>query len=235
MPIIDGRSVKYSLKNKKILDENLITDGLVCYFNCHGKNTDAHRATLLNLSGVDLNAQLQNFAFNESFGYVGNKIKFDNVDDAIRIDNLGDMATYTVLFKMQIDEEYFTPETWGGSTYIMYSIDSLSRQGYVFYKRGQNNFSQTGIYEGFGGDVITNLPNEQSPSKIAWTVSDSAFLNFYSNGQKQTMTYSSPRINLNLLTIRQTGNNVGFAIEKIFIYNRVLTDTELSYMFNNYL
>lgn len=68
---INGKEVLYTLKNHKIIDPDIPTDGLVCYLDTRGKtNQDIHKETLLDLSGNGNNGTLTGFAFNESSGYV---------------------------------------------------------------------------------------------------------------------------------------------------------------------
>ena len=107
--IIDGVEVLYTMRNGKIVDPNIPTDGLVCYLDTRGKyNTDVYRNTLLDLSGNGNHGTLQNFSFTEESGYVKDLsgvggLKFDGVDDEVTIS--GDVMdkepfTYFVDFKI---------------------------------------------------------------------------------------------------------------------------------------
>ena len=85
--IVDGLKVLYTMRNGKIVDPSIPTDGLVCYLDTRGKtNTDKHKGTLLDLSGNGNHGTLQNFNFTEESGYIkglsgGDGLKFDGVDD----------------------------------------------------------------------------------------------------------------------------------------------------------
>ena len=89
--IIDGVEVLYTMRNGKIVDPNIPTDGLVCYLDARGKtNNDIYKNVLLDLSGNGNHGTLQNFGFNEESGYVKDLsgegtsgLKFDGVDDFI--------------------------------------------------------------------------------------------------------------------------------------------------------
>lgn len=91
--IIDGVEVLYTMRNGKIVDPNIPTDGLVCYLDARGKyNTDVYRNTLLDLSGNGNHGTLQNFSFTEESGYVKDLsgggtsgLSFDGVDDKLTI------------------------------------------------------------------------------------------------------------------------------------------------------
>lgn len=80
----------YKMRNGKIVDPNIPTDGLVCYLDTRGKNnTDKHRGTLLDLSGNGNDGILSGFDFTESSGYVKDLsggtsgLRFDGIDDAM--------------------------------------------------------------------------------------------------------------------------------------------------------
>ena len=83
--------VLYTMRNGKIVDPNITTDGLACYLDTRGKtNTDKYKGTLLDLSGNGNHGSLHNFNFTEESGYIkdlsGGGLKFDGVDDKLTVD-----------------------------------------------------------------------------------------------------------------------------------------------------
>lgn len=84
--------VLYTMRNGKIVDPLIPTDGLVCYLDTRGKtNNDIYKNVLLDLSGNGKHGTLQNFSFTEESGYVkdlsggGYGLKFDGIDDTVLI------------------------------------------------------------------------------------------------------------------------------------------------------
>ena len=85
--------VLYTIKNGKIVDPNIPTDGFICYLDARGKtNNDIYKNVLLDLSGNGNHGTLQNFNFTEESGYVKgllgggtSGLQFDGVDDHLII------------------------------------------------------------------------------------------------------------------------------------------------------
>ena len=203
--------VLYTIKNGKILDSNIPTDGLVCYLDARGKkNTDVHRGTLLDLSGNGNHGILNNFAFTGTSGYVkdlSGGLKFDGVVDQIQL-NLT-LADYTIIAEAMIPIEE-------SSNYIFLETDGLRLS-----VNPTNKTLVARVINPGGSIAYRQVPHERM-GKICIKISGEIL---------EIKTNTNPRIiNENIKngsTFLRIGNGeVNF--RKCLIYNRALTDTEIN-------
>ena len=150
--------ILYKMRNGKIVDPNIPTDGLVCYLDTRGKyNTDVYRNTLLDLSGNGNNGTLQNFNFTEESGYVedlsgGDGLQFDGVDDKLSI-NVYMSQDFTIFTELSIPatmkgDMRFTIDYQEGSFYSAAGIQII--ENYILYRIAVRK----------DGDTITMFANE---------------------------------------------------------------------------
>ena len=212
--IVDGVEVLYTMRNGKIVDPNIPTDGLVCYLDTRGKyNTDVYRNTLLDLSGNGNHGTLENFNFTEESGYVKglsgegtSGLQFDGVDDYIPL-NLT-LADYTII----IDAEMPFVEG-SGYTFLDTSVLSLFRS-----PTGTNHYLHAGISKPDGTRVYPLVAHEHI-GKICIKVSGETL-----EIKTDTLTINE-KIKNGSPFLRMGNGPVNF--RKCLIYNRALTEQEI--------
>ena len=223
--------VLYTIKNGKILDPNIPMDGLVCYLDTRGKkNTDKHRATLLDLSGNGNNGVLQNFAFSESSGYVkdlsggGNMaLNFDGVDDIVMVSKPFTADDFTIFIDLDRDltnskEIRFEFILTTDSDYSTMWIQVLRNQCLLQLRlRGQEAYEgkdTTDLKQGRNKLVIRKTGN------VADLITPTSTVIF-----NIAKTLKVDRLN----HLRKMSASDSLDIFRNFIfYNRALTDTEIN-------
>ena len=225
--IIDGRKVLYSMKGGVIQDPSIPTDGLVCYLDTRGKtNTDKHRGTLLDLSGNGNHGTLQNFNFTEESGYVKGLsggvggLKFDGVDDWVSIPKSTIKTGETTIFLKNIigkNQNY---------SIIFSSSDSSNAYAGLLLSTPLRIVHNNTVYK------LINTPTLEIDSLLI-TVDKNNVLKAYLNGVKKIEgTLSIPFVesdtNYGIGGVQYTSSRANMSFEKAMIYNRALTDTEIT-------
>ena len=78
-------------EGNEIVYPNPVKDGLVLWYDFSGRtNADGQRGIAEDLSGNGNHGTLQNFNFTAESGYVGNKLKFDGIDDEVIVGTFSD-------------------------------------------------------------------------------------------------------------------------------------------------
>lgn len=211
--------VLYTMRNGKIVDPNIPTDGLICYLDARGKtNNDIYKNVLLDLSGNGNHGTLQDFNFTEESGYVedlsGGGLKFDGVDDNLRYShNLKETDPRTIFIDIEIEQ---TAKEQGKvimlpfglmihnannyiynldrAAYFYTSVDGMSKGTHKFVITIESTV-ETGKMH-YKGNVITNTPQ--------------ASIGSYHYDPKSTFSLGKRKLN------------------RAMLYNRVLTDEEIT-------
>ena len=210
--IVDGVKVLYTIRNGKIVDPNIPMNGLVCCLDTRGKyNTDIYRNTLLDLSGNGNHGTLQNFNFTEESGYENGGLKFDGVDDNVSTNKLvpsGSPHSALIDFEldttaMEQDESIYV----GGRLYI-HKANNLA------YIEWMNTYFATTVGVGNHKLCLTTSGKDDGTAVL------------YHNGIKYTPAI--PGSNLGLFSLANIKKEGTKKINKLMIWNRVLSDTEIT-------
>lgn len=224
--------VLYTIKNGKILDPNIPTDGLVCYLDARGKkNTDVHRGTLLDLSGNGNHGTLSGFDFTESSGYVKDLsggveqgLSFDGIDDIMYISKKIILEDFTIYCSLTVDlvdskelRFQFLPTT--DSDYSNFSLQFYRTHiTFLLKNRVQDIYEYTSAnYGGLGG--INNVVIRKKGSSVdLFTATRTVNYTLQQNTLKiQEFQYVQKMLESESLD----------TLRKIMIYNRALTDEEI--------
>ena len=86
---LGNTDIPFVFRGDELIYPNYVKDGLVLHYDFSGmSNSDESRGVAKDLSGNGNHGELQNFNFTEESGYVGDKLKFDGVDDYILSNSL---------------------------------------------------------------------------------------------------------------------------------------------------
>ena len=223
--ILDDIEVLYAMRNGKIEDPNIPTDGLVCYLDTRGKtNTDKHKGTLLDLSSNGNHGTLRNFSFTEESGYVNDLsggLKFDGVDDQLLI-NTDLSQDFTIFAKLNI------PASMAG--YMRFTITGKEESSYniawILIKNNLYFFQlrKKGVeeYEGHTRYSVRDGLNRIAVRK------DGDKITLFANGTKEEYTLADNLIPDKLVRVEKSTAGEGGELTGIKVYNRPLTDTEIN-------
>ena len=232
--IVDGVEVLYTMRNGKIVDPNIPTDGLVCYLDARGKyNTDIYKNTLLDLSGNGNHGTLRNFNFTEESGYVedvsdgsASGLKFDGVDDYIRINNINTLDItneFTFMTELVVTKNNMKVQS------IIHSgtqEDKTKPFVWLLLESGiQLRYNDNGTvkYNGLGKYEIG------STMRIALVYSSTGII-MYVNDRQFNCMYNAPVIvdNLQVFSYWGIGHFFEGIVDNFKLYNRALTEQEIT-------
>lgn len=206
--------VLYRIRNGKIVDPNIPMNGLVCYLDTGGKNnTDIYRNTLLDLSGNGNHGTLQSFSFTEESGYVKDSsggLKFDGVDDVVSTNRLVPSASpHTVFIDFELEKTAMEQDI---SIYLSGRLYIHKANNLAYIERTNTYFSPT---IGVGNHKLC----------LSTSGKDDGTAVLYLNGIKHTP--AMPGSNLELSSIYNIKQEGVKKINKLMIWNRVLTEQEI--------
>ena len=219
----------YKMRNGKIVDPNIPTDGLVCYLDARGKyNTDIYRNTLLDLSGNGNDGTLYDFGFSEESGYINDLsvegasgLKFDGVDDKLLI-NTDLSQDFTIFTEVNIPatmsgDMRFTITCKEESFYNIAWIQILNY--YTFFNLRKK---VEGDYEGY-----THYSMRDGLNKLAIR-KNGDIITMFANEEKADSTLAYDLIPNKLVWFEKSTAGEGGELTDIKVYNRALTDEEIT-------
>lgn len=233
--IIDDRKVLYTMRNGKIVDPNIPTDGLVCYLDSRGKtNKDKHKGTLLDLSGNSNHGTLENFNFTDGSGYENGGLKSDGVDDfvSIPLKNISNSEITIYIKDLELNQIHnrwnwvLCKNSFHDTTTTGFGLGAYGKDG----KDGTLYFNSNGFQQPL---ISQNAGRPIKASTIVVSIKP-GIQKFYVNGQLintiniengyvdndfpvyigKAAYYESPRADLKIGQVR--------------IWNRALTDEEIT-------
>ena len=237
-------NVLYRIRNGKIVDPNIPTDGLVCCLDTRGKyNTDIYRNTLLDLSGNGNDGTLQNFSFTEGSGYVEGLsvcgLKFDGVDDRLtlqkdvylsninstiymscKMHNILDEDSYRSLFSLGT----FSAENPAGSFYWIYTSPYYGGNVNLQFRPEDNRNTTNGL--------MTNLGPETELKVVLRLTDNEIYVNV--NGLIKTIPQNPFKQELKLRIGAYTDSAMpvtyipNLNLGNLKEWNRALTDEEIT-------
>ena len=214
------KEIVRAYQGENVIYPTPIRDGLILWYDFKGRtNQDINRGVAVDLSGNGNNGELRNFAYMEGSGYEDG-LKFDGVDDYVRTANLG------ILNNMTLELSIYSPEiqgnviwTAGGDTVIIYA----DGRSYI-----QSNTGAKLTFPNF------ELNNKTTTLAITYnTNTQKAY--YYQDGEEihsDLLPSNSTEFNfksLNIFAHYGGGQNKKGEVYYVRIYNRALTDEEITY------
>ena len=235
--IVDGKEVIYSMKDRKIVYPEIPTEGLVCYLDARGKtNTDKHKGTLIDLSGNGNHGTLLNFNFTEESGYVKglssgtSGLQFDGVDDWVSIPQSTIKTGETTIFLKNIINKKQNPS----ENIIFSSSNGLNpTAGLLLTTHGIAGSFR--IRHNSKSYVLIDAPTPETLEieSLLITVNKNNLLKAYLNGVKKieetlSIPFVESEFNYGIGGVPYTTLRNNMSFEKAMIYNRALTDEEIT-------
>ena len=209
--------VLYTMRNGKIADPNIPTDGLICYLDARGKtNNDIYKNVLLDLSGNGNHGRLQSFSFTDGSGYENGGLQFDGVDDVlIYSHNLKMTDPRTIFIDMELEQ---TAKEQGVQITLPFGLVIHDANNFI-YNLTRSSYFNTGINTGEGilkgtHKFVITIESTVETGKMyyngqVYANEPQGSVGTYHYDPKQTYMLGKRKIN------------------RAMLYNRVLTDTEI--------
>ena len=226
-----NKDVQFVMKNHKVVQPFVPTDGLELYYDVKGKkNTDNYKDKLLDMSGNGRHGVLSNFAYEGVSGYRGTTeggLLLDDVDDKIvrpAISGIEYTSASRNLLNVNLIAGYYqdsqtaplpTPE------HRSFSEDVLLGAGTYYFSQKDSDLNIVRIR--INGTATQTIPNPlvlteptyinysfRKIDYVAWNLGETSALSFLQLEKGANKTSYTPYIPLPIMTYQMNGNVLSF-------------------------
>ena len=220
--LTDRKEVIYSMKNKKVVYSEIAKEGLICYLDTRGKtNNNISKDKLLDLINNNNNAILSTFSFTNESGYVNNTLKFDGIKDYMAFTLIAGLSNYTIFLDINHIGDYNTtnPVFIHTSNFVIYKNNPNN-----LVKLEMGNYNQGAVWMEHDQTDFRKMAIVRNGTNLKIVIDDKDYI---SNNMVNPLANSG----LNLGSMPCATRNGSIELNRIIIWNRALTETEILKVF----